>query len=44
MPATQAARNTILHLPQQRFALLQQRRQPPFGGVPAGDVFNCLGC
>ena len=33
----------ILHLLQQRFALLQQRRQPPFGGAPVGHVFNCLG-
>jgi hypothetical protein len=39
----QVARNMTLHLLQQRFALLQQRRQPPFGGTPVGDVFNCLG-
>ena len=39
----QAARNMILHLLQQRFALVQQRRQPPFGRAPVGDVFNCLG-
>ena len=39
----QAARNMTLYLLQQRFALLQQRRQPPFGGAPVGEVFNCLG-
>ena len=39
----QAARNMTLHLLQQHFALLQQRRQPPFGGAPVGEVFNCLG-
>jgi hypothetical protein len=38
-----AVRNTMLHLLQQRFPLLQQRRELPFGGAPIGDVFDRLG-
>ena len=37
----QAVCNTMLHLLQQRFLLLQQLRDLTFGGTPIGDIFEC---
>jgi hypothetical protein len=37
----QAVCNTMLHLLQQRFLLLQQPSDLTFGGTPIGDIFEC---
>jgi len=37
----QAVCNTMLHLLQQRFLLLQQLSDLTFGGTPIGDIFKC---
>jgi hypothetical protein len=39
----QAVCNTMLHLLQQRFLLLQQLSDLTFGGTPISDIFECQG-
>ena len=36
----QAVRNTMLHLLQQHFLLMQQRSDLAFGDAPIGDIFD----